>query len=101
MGLLCRNPAALTKSGVLAAYLAHGTPTVIALRGDARANPTLLENRHYVSLGTVSEDTSVWEKKDWISLGRRGHEWYLENAHSRRAAQNALELIQSVSPTHV
>jgi hypothetical protein len=94
LGVLCRNPVALTKSGALAAYLAHGVPAVIALRGQAVSNPALSDGTHYVSLEQALQVGTEWE-----ALGDRGREWYLEHAHSRKVAQSLLEFIRSIGGT--
>ncbi|PSQ96746.1 MAG: hypothetical protein BRD55_05580 [Bacteroidetes bacterium SW_9_63_38] len=93
-GFLCRNPVALTKSGGLAAYLSHGVPSVIALRDRSAPNPTLSNGTHYVSLERAIEVGSEWESSDWAALGIQGHDWYMENAHSRKAAWGVLKAIR-------
>jgi hypothetical protein len=91
LGLVCRNPAALTKSGSLAAYLAHALPSVVALRHSSKSNPHLTDGVHYLSL-----HRALKEKPDgarWQEIGKKGWTWYNEHAHSRQAAITFLELI--------
>jgi hypothetical protein len=98
LGLVCRNPAALTKSGTLAAYLAHGLPAVVALRHSSDSNPHLTDGVHYVSLRKALDtepDGSRWDR-----IGKNGWVWYNECAHSRQAADTFLELITSACSTY-
>jgi hypothetical protein len=99
LGLVCRNPAALTKSGSLAAYLAHGLPAVVARRHSSATNPHLTDGIHYLSLRKaldIEPDGSRWD-----TIGKNGWAWYNECAHSRRAADTFLELITSACGTHL
>ena len=94
LGLLCRNPKALTKSGSLMAYLAHGVPAVIARRHSTQPNPDLKRGTHYLSLADPSQKSA--EQTDWSAVGRSGYDWYRENAHSRGAAELFFRLIDAI-----
>jgi hypothetical protein len=93
LGVLCRNPQALTKSGSLMAYLAHGVPAVIARRHNTHPNPDLKRGTHYLSLADAAQPSA--EGTDWSVLGRSGYDWYEENAHSRGAAELFFRLIDA------
>ncbi len=92
LGLLCRNPKALTKSGSLMAYLSHGVPSVIAMRHSSQPNPDLKEGTHYLSLREALKTTEASDN-DLSEIGKQGYDWYKSNAHSRGAAASVLRLI--------
>jgi len=94
IGFLCRNPEALTKSGSLAAYFAHGVPSVIAHRHSSEANPILEEGTHYISMERAVRNTI--EEEEWQELGRRAREWYVDNAHSSSVADVIEQLIKNL-----
>lgn len=96
VGFLCRNPRALTKSGSLAAYMAHGVPSIVAARHSMEANPDLEEGVHYVSLTRALENGQNWDKQDWALIGRRGRTWYEDHAHSRKMAHTVLTLVEAI-----
>jgi hypothetical protein len=97
-GLLCRNPAALTKSGSLAAYLAHGLPAVVALRDGSAPNPHLKDGVHYLSLRRALEEEP--DDAQWDAIGNKGWTWYNEHAHSSQTAVTFRELISRACSTH-
>ncbi|MCS3662055.1 hypothetical protein [Salinibacter ruber] len=94
LGLLCRNPEALTKSGSLMAYMSHGVPSFIAMRHGTQPNPHLEDGIHYLSLKEALKATKASDN-DLSEIGRRGHDWYQSNAHSRDAAASVLRLIDA------
>jgi hypothetical protein len=94
LGLLCRNPEALTKSGSLMAYLSHGLPSIIAMRHSTQPNPHLEDGIHYLSLKEALKATEASDI-DLAEIGRQGYNWYQLNAHSRGAAASVLRLIDA------
>jgi hypothetical protein len=98
LGLLCRNPAALTKSGSLAAYLAHGLPAVVALRDGSAPNLCLKDGVHYLSLRRAVEEEP--DDAQWDAIGNKGWTWYNEHAHSSQAAVTFRELISHACNPH-
>ena len=83
LGLAHRRIDLMTKSGVVAAYLAHGVPPVILPHGTPSHPPALSENMHYVRLGHAWRDSSV----NWERMSRNGHAWYQKHAHSSVVAE--------------
>ena len=86
----------LTKSGVMAAYLAHGVaPLIVGAQNSTDALEkgthflTVKELRHHVHEGARTENLSR-------HVGRAGRKWYEEHAHSRRTAQSLISLIRLI-----
>jgi hypothetical protein len=94
-GVLCRNPKVLTKSGGLAAYLAHGVPSVVALRDSTEENPYLTDGIHYLSLQRALTEAATSSK--WKEVGTNGWKWYNQHAHSRQVASTFFDLISAVA----
>ena len=78
----------LTKSGVVAAYLAHGVPPVILPNGNAKHPPVLSLGTHYETLDRAGSNSIDWEE-----MSRQGYTWYLEEAQSQKAAGKVLRAI--------
>ncbi|MCS4199748.1 hypothetical protein [Salinibacter ruber] len=93
MGLLCRNPRALAKSGCLAAYMAHGVPSVVATRHSTDPNPKLEEGVHYLSLQRALRTAEKREAQNWDLVGYQSHNWYMNNGHSKEVASIFANLI--------
>lgn len=94
LGFAHRRLDLLTKSGVVAAYLAHGVPPVVLPNGSAEYPPVLSRGTHYATLelaGTVSVD--------WKELSREGHAWYQSHAHSTVTAKKIWDGIRGCAAT--
>jgi len=92
MGFARRRLDLLTKSGVVAAYLAHGVAPVILPHGSPSHAPSLDEGDHYVTL-----DHAQSPAMDWACMNRRVYEWYQHRAHSSKAAQATLRAMNESS----
>lgn len=93
IGLAHRRLDLLTKSGVVAAYLAHGVPPVILPRTPSSASPLLSEGAHFLRLEHAATSTM-----DWDHLSRSGFAWYQEHANSREAARILLDFVRTEAP---
>jgi len=90
IGLLHYPAAYATKSGILAAYMAHGVvPVLVALEP---LGGRLEAGTHFAVGGNRRDDT------EW-SAGNRivqaATDWYDRHAHSRRVADRVLELVET------
>lgn len=90
LGFAHRRIDLLTKSGVVAAYLAHGVPPVVLPNGSAEHTPVLSRGTHYTTL-----EQAEAESIDWEDLSREGYTWYREQAHSQKAAREILRAIDA------
>lgn len=88
MGFARRRLDLLTKSGVLAAYLAHGVPPVILPHGTPSHSPFLSEGDHYVTFRRAGSS-----EVDWKRLGQQAYDWYQNQAHSFEATDAVLRAI--------
>jgi hypothetical protein len=93
LGLVCRNPAAMTKSGALAALLAHAVPAVVAVRHAAPASGTLRPGVHFLTLEHALATTAEATRTDLARVGGEALRWYRTHAHSSRAARTFLDLL--------
>jgi hypothetical protein len=82
LGLVHRRLDIMTKSGLVAAYLAHGVPLVVVPKGPEMPSPVLEEGDHYVTM-----DRAQTASIDGRHMSRHGYEWYQREAHSRRQAR--------------
>ena len=92
LGILKHPLHCLTKSGVWASYAAHGVAPVIM--AEPRSLEKLEEGTHYLLLDD-SSDFKAWNGGQLASVGRCAREWYIRNAHSKRAAQKLFGLLRS------
>jgi hypothetical protein len=92
VGFLWRGLDALTKSGVMAAYMAFGVVPVI-IRNDTSHCPMLTPGDHFFTLETVNGTVPSLSTLSRVS--DQAKDWYYTYAHSRRTAQRVLHLIQS------
>jgi hypothetical protein len=88
IGLLHYPAAYATKSGILAAYLAHGVVPVLVA-------PEPLGGR--LEAGTHFAVAAQEGTADGPWIARAAAAWYNRHAHSRRAAQTALTLMKQVA----
>lgn len=88
LGFAHRRLDLLTKSGVVAAYLAHGVPPVILPNGNAEHPPVLSLGTHFETLERAGS-----ESIDWGEMSRQGYTWYREEAQSQKAAGKVLRAI--------
>ena len=88
MGFARRRLDLLTKSGVVAAYVAHGVPPVILPHGSPSHAPPLDKGDQYITLSYARASTV-----DWKHLNRQTYEWYHRQAHSREAAHTILRVM--------
>jgi hypothetical protein len=91
LGFAHRRLDLLTKSGVVAAYLAHGVPPVIIPNGTGKHPPALTHGKTYVRLDRHLSSAN------WPRLSRQGYAWYQKNAHSRGTADLILNKIESAT----
>jgi len=89
VGLAHRRLDLMTKSGIVAAYLAHGVPPVILPRLCSFPSPLLVEGEHFLTLTQASASVVNWEH-----VSRSGFTWYQEHAHSREAARTLLKYVR-------
>jgi hypothetical protein len=94
LGFAHRRLDLLTKSGIVAAYLAHGVPPVILPNETGTQAPALSEGKHYVRFERA-HSRSI----DWASTSEKGYGWYQSHAHSRGAAQVILDQLNHVGPS--
>jgi hypothetical protein len=94
LGFAHRRLDLLTKSGIVAAYLAHGVPPVILPNGTGTHTPALSEGKHYVRF-----DRAHSRSINWSSTSEKGYGWYQSHAHSRGAAQLILNQLDHVGPS--
>jgi hypothetical protein len=88
LGFAHRRLDLLTKSGVVAAYLAHGVPPVILPNGNAEHPPVLSLGTHYETLDRAGSNSIDWEE-----MSHQGYTWYREEAQSQKAAGKVLRAI--------
>jgi hypothetical protein len=93
LGFAHRRLDLLTKSGIVAAYLAHGVPPVILPNGTGIHTPVLSEGKHYVRF-----DRAHSRSINWSSTSEKGYGWYQSHAHSRGAAQLILNQLVRRQP---
>ncbi len=93
VGLLHYPAAYATKSGILAAYLAHGIVPVL-VEPDPLGGP-LEAHTHFIPL-TEKESEQNGHSLEGSNIGSFAAAWYDENAHSRRAASTALKLFGEI-----
>ena len=91
LGFAHRRLDLLTKSGVMAAYLAHGIPSVVVPNGTADYPPVLSHGETY-----VRPDRFPSSSIDWARVSQKGYAWYQEHAHSRGTAELIGDQIGSV-----
>jgi hypothetical protein len=94
LGFAHRRLDLLTKSGVVAAYLAHGVPPVVLPNGTSETAPALSRGTQYTTL-----DDAVANPPDWEAISQQGYDWYQKNAHSRTVAQKILRLVEETQAT--
>ncbi|PQJ35067.1 hypothetical protein BSZ35_11095 [Salinibacter sp. 10B] len=90
LGFAHRRLDLLTKSGVVAAYLAHGVPPVVLPNGSAEHTPVLSRGTHYTTL-----EQAGTKSIDWENLSRQGYTWYREQARSQKVAREILRTIDA------
>jgi hypothetical protein len=93
LGILCYPLSYLTKSGVWAAYAAHGVPTAVA--ADREPTELLKEGHHFKLLPSLVDGETTWAQLS--QLGRRARGWYDEYAHSQGTAESVLKLLDAVA----
>jgi hypothetical protein len=93
LGILCYPLSYLAKSGVWAAYAAHGVPTAVA--ADREPTELLKEGHHFALLPSLVDGQTTWAQLS--RLGRRARGWYDEYAHSQGTAESVLELLDAVA----
>jgi hypothetical protein len=85
IGLFHYPASVATKSGILAAYMAHGiTPILVA---SDPPNGVLKAEKHFATIGTTGENAGP-------RIARAAVSWYDRHAHSKHAARKALSLIE-------
>jgi hypothetical protein len=77
----------MTKSGSVAAFLAHG---VVPLVVGKTTIPMLEKGKHYLAAREASSTLSP-------EISKAGKEWYQENAHSRIAGNKYAKMIDSTA----
>jgi len=92
IGLLQYPVDYLTKSGIWAAYAAHGLPCVVV--SESAPSDPLEENRHFLR---ANQDGVLSDAPDLEAVGRRAREWYRGHAHSENAARLFHSLIEAPS----
>jgi hypothetical protein len=88
LGLLNYGLHCLRKSGVWGSYAAHGLPVLLAAERQPIEN--LEEGKHFVLLGSGR----IPEQEQLASMSRAVRRWYDEVAHSQRAAQRLMHIIE-------
>lgn len=90
-GIVCYPVPYLAKSGVFAAYAAHGVcPIVVSVSNDS--NDGLLRNVNYINSGSIPP----WIYQDYMSVGANAFTWY--SKHNLRTQGAALlELVHRYS----
>jgi hypothetical protein len=96
-GFLYRNPQALTKSGVMAAYFAHGLSTLAAYRDRTTSKISIQDGKHYLSLEKAINNLSTCNNISWKKIGGAGNTWYKNNAYSLLAAYTFIDLFKIIN----
>ena len=94
IGLLHYPAAYATKSGILAAYMAHGVVPVLV--APEPPGGQLEAGTHFATSAESSDDA---ELSIGNRIGRTATDWYDRHAHSRHAAAIALSLIERATDT--
>jgi hypothetical protein len=90
VGFLAYWPRRVTKSGVMAAYLAHGLPAVLF----DEAGACTLYPRERASIHASGKLTaSVFDHHELLRASAHGYEWYGRNAHSHVHARHWLSIL--------
>jgi len=86
----------LTKSGVMAAYLAHGVAPLVV--GAQNSTDPLEKGTHFLTVKELRHHVHEGARTENLSrrVGRAGRKWYEERAHSRRTAQSLISLIRLI-----
>ena len=92
IGLLQYPVDYLTKSGIWAAYAAHGLPCVVV--SEPAPSDPLEDGHHFLR---ADPEGSISEIPDLEAVGRRAREWYRAHAHSENAARLFHSLIEAPS----
>jgi hypothetical protein len=92
IGLLQYPAAYATKSGVLAAYMAHGLVPVLV-------DPSPLGGRLTVGTHFAVDKTRGDKTQKGDQIAQTAAEWYDRHAHSRRAAGTVLDLVETAIPS--
>lgn len=92
IGILKHPLHCLTKSGVWAAFAAHGVPALVIGEGMPASADGLREDRHFIRSDGVEYPAAV----DLQSISDAVKGWYDEEAHSRRAAQTVVEILSDL-----
>jgi len=95
-GIVHRRLDIMTKSGLVAAYLAHGVPLVVLPQGPASRSPVLEEGTHYLTMDCAKQ-SSVVKKR----ISRQGYAWYQDQAHSQKQAGVVHRMIGTALETTV
>jgi hypothetical protein len=96
IGLLHYPAAYATKSGILAAYMAHGVvPVLVAPKP---FGGRLEAGTHFASSSDNSDDVDL---SAGSNIGRVAIDWYDRHAHSRHAATTLLSLIEQTTTSAV
>ena len=90
LGLAHRRLDIMTKSGLVAAYLAHGVPLIVVPHGPATRSPVLEEGDHYLTL-----DRARAGPVDGRRMSQLGYEWYQRDVHSLGQARSMCQTIRS------
>jgi len=91
IGLLQYPVDYLTKSGIWAAYAAHGLPCLVV--SEPAPSDPLEEGRHFLR---ADPEGSISEIPDLEAVGRRAREWYRAHARSENAAYLFASLMEEV-----
>jgi hypothetical protein len=89
LGIVHRRLDVMTKSGLVAAYLAHGVPLVVLPHGPSTRSPILEEGTHYLTM-----DRACAGSVDAEHLSRRGYEWYQSQAHTLKQARAVCRMVR-------
>jgi hypothetical protein len=94
IGLLHYPAAYATKSGILAAYMAHGAVPVLV--APEPLGGRLEAGTHFAANASLSDnvDSSIGSR-----IGRAATDWYDRHAHSRHAATTTRSLIERATDT--
>jgi len=82
----------LTKSGLWAAYAAHGVPTVVLAERQQPAGK-LESGRHFALLDALAGESVMADRR--AAMSQAVKRWYEERGHSQRAAMVLEELLPS------
>lgn len=91
LGVVHRRLDIMTKSGLLAAYLAHGVPLLVLPNGEASQPPVLEEGSHYLTMSRARSSAI-----DGKHMSKCGYSWYQEHHHSRKQARTIHQMIRTV-----